>query len=176
VRVVDVRRRYRKWALRGLVVKGIIVIYGLGKSTLVKILAVPPIRGRVGDRLSVRHPIMQTVGAESYAGTLGVERREVVEMFGLGRYLRVKFLSYGWRRRVDLAGALLGRLDTLLLREPMLGLCQEGRRVAAGDVRSFRGPVLVTALSMCDCVEEGGAWFELRGGVLAQVEPICGRI
>ena len=39
MRVVDIRRRYRKWALRGLVVKGIIVIYGLGKSTLVKISA-----------------------------------------------------------------------------------------------------------------------------------------
>lgn len=192
--VVDVWKRYTVgWVLRGvsLAVGGLAVVYGVngsGKSTLVRIIAglTPPTRGEVRrpGRLGVvlQHPMMHpdlTVeeNLKFYAGALGVGYEEVVEMLDLRRYLRFKFslLSYGWRRRADLARALLGRPEALLLDEPMLGLDQEGRRAVAEVVQSFRGPVLVTASSLCDYVKlEADGWFELRDGVLHPAEPACG--
>jgi hypothetical protein len=42
-------------------------------------------------------------------------------------------------------------------------------------IQSFRGPVLVTASSLCDYVKlEADGWFELRDGVLRPAEPACG--
>ncbi len=196
VEAVDVWKGYASgWVLRGITlsVRDVVVIYGIngsGKSTLVKILAglIPPTRGKVERRgrlgVVLQQPMMHpdlTVeeNLRFYAKALGVDHRETTEMFGLGRYLRAKFsqLSFGWRRRADLARALLGRPDVLLLDEPMLGLDREGRRAVVEVVHSFKGPVLVTASSVCDYVElNADRWFELKDGVLSPLEPICGRI
>jgi heme exporter protein A len=194
VQAIDVWKRYSSgWVLRGvsLDVRSIVVIYGAngsGKTTLVKILAglVPPTRGevkwsgRVGVALQqpMMHPDLTVEeNLKFYAGALKADYREVVELFGLEKYLHVKFshLSYGWRRRADLARALLGGPEALLLDEPMLGLDAEGKRAVAEVVRRFKGPAVVTASSMCDYVELGAeAWFELREGTLRPAAPTCG--
>ncbi len=194
MQAIDVWKRYSSgWVLRGvsLDVRDVVVIYGAngsGKTTFVKILAglVPPTRGevrrpgRVGVALQqpMMHPDLTVEeNLRFYAGALGAEYGEVVEMFGLKRYLRAKFshLSYGWRRRADLARALLGQAEALLLDEPMLGLDSEGRRAVAEVVRRFGGPAVVTASSTCDYVEIGAAaWFELRDGALRPAAPTCG--
>ncbi|OII60339.1 ABC transporter ATP-binding protein [Streptomyces sp. CC77] len=65
---------------------------------------------------------------------------EALEMVGLASRarVRVKQLSGGERRRLDLALALLGRPDVLFLDEPSTGLDAEGRRDTWELVRSLR--------------------------------------
>lgn len=194
MQLINVWKRYRDWVLRGvsLDVKGVVVIYGAngsGKTTLVKILAglIPPTRGEVRRQgrvgVALQQPMMHPdltlrENLKFYAGALKASYEEVVEMFDLRRYLDTKFshLSYGWRRRADLARALLGEPKALLLDEPMLGLDAEGRRTVAEVVNRFAGPAVVTSSSMCDYVElRAESWFELRGGALLPTTPVCGR-
>jgi len=194
VQAIDVWKRYSSgWVLRdvSLDVRSVVAIYGAngsGKTTLVKILAglVPPTRGevrrpgRVGVALQqpMMHPDLTVEeNLKFYAGALKADYREVVELFGLEKHLRARFshLSYGWRRRADLARSLLGGPEALLLDEPMLGLDAEGRRAVAEVVRRFKGPAVITASSMCDYMEVGAkAWFELREGTLRPTAPTCG--
>ncbi|MFJ2475866.1 ABC transporter ATP-binding protein [Streptomyces sp. NPDC087659] len=65
---------------------------------------------------------------------------EALELVGLGRRsgVRVKQLSGGERRRLDLALALLGRPEVLFLDEPTTGLDAEGRRDTWELVRQLR--------------------------------------
>ncbi|WKX71222.1 ABC transporter ATP-binding protein [Streptomyces sp. XD-27] len=65
---------------------------------------------------------------------------DALEAVGLAerRDVRVKQLSGGERRRLDLALALLGRPDVLFLDEPTTGLDAEGRRETWELVRSLR--------------------------------------
>ncbi|WP_329120351.1 ABC transporter ATP-binding protein [Streptomyces sp. NBC_01465] len=65
---------------------------------------------------------------------------EALEMVGLGRRrdVRVKQLSGGEKRRLDLAMALLGRPEVLFLDEPTTGLDAEGRRETWELVRGLR--------------------------------------
>jgi ABC-2 type transport system ATP-binding protein len=66
--------------------------------------------------------------------------REALELVGLGHRsgVRVKQLSGGERRRLDLALALLGRPEVLFLDEPTTGLDAEGRRDTWELVRTLR--------------------------------------
>jgi len=129
---------------------------GSGKTTLLRIIAclIRQTRGEVTISglnncsqqcrmiigLVMDHPLLYrdlTVreNLRFYASLYGVKNYDpeadpVVEALGLRRYLdyRVNELSYGWRRRSDIARALLHRPRLLLIDEPFNGLDPEARQ------------------------------------------------
>ncbi|MET8506498.1 ABC transporter ATP-binding protein [Streptomyces sp. NPDC004787] len=138
---------------------------GAGKTSTVELLEglAPPTRGTVRvlghdpyrERAAVRPRIgmmLQEGGfpsdltaaetARMWAGcTTGARPvAEALETVGLAHRaaVRVKQLSGGERRRLDLALALLGRPEVLFLDEPTTGLDAEGRRDTWELVRGLR--------------------------------------
>ncbi|MER6271974.1 ABC transporter ATP-binding protein [Streptomyces sp900105755] len=138
---------------------------GAGKTSTVELLEglAPPDGGRVRvlghdphrERAAVRprtgvmlqeggFPSELTVGetVRMWAGcTTGARpTAEALSLVGLGgrAAVRVKQLSGGERRRLDLALALLGRPEVLFLDEPTTGLDAEGRRDTWELVRTLR--------------------------------------
>ncbi|WP_405570937.1 ABC transporter ATP-binding protein [Streptomyces sp. NBC_01167] len=88
---------------------------------------------------------------------------EALELVGLGvrAGVRVKQLSGGERRRLDLALALLGRPEVLFLDEPTTGLDAEGRRDTWELVRALR---------------EGGTTVLLTTHYLEEAESLADRL
>ncbi|WP_330174956.1 ABC transporter ATP-binding protein [Streptomyces sp. NBC_01498] len=86
--------------------------------------------------LTVKETVRMWAGCTSGARPVG----EALELVGLGGRagVRVKQLSGGERRRLDLALALLGRPEVLFLDEPTTGLDAEGRRDTWELVRALR--------------------------------------
>ncbi|MDV9188740.1 ABC transporter ATP-binding protein [Streptomyces sp. SR27] len=86
--------------------------------------------------LTVAETVRMWAGCTSGARPTG----EALEAVGLGTHhrLRIKQLSGGERRRLDLALALLGRPEVLFLDEPTTGLDAEGRRDTWELVRALR--------------------------------------
>lgn len=138
---------------------------GAGKTSTVELLEglAPPAAGRVRvlghdpyrERVAVRphigvmlqeggFPSELTVGetVRMWAGCTSGARpaAEALEIVGLGRRsgVRVKQLSGGEKRRLDLALALLGRPEVLFLDEPTTGLDAEGRQATWELVRELR--------------------------------------
>ena len=138
---------------------------GAGKTSTVEVLEglAPATEGRVrvlgfdpyAQRAQVRprtgvmlqeggFPSELTVAetARMWAGVTTEARpeREALDMVGLGKRvdIRVKQLSGGEKRRLDLALALIGRPEVLFLDEPTTGMDPEGRRDTAELVRELR--------------------------------------
>ncbi|GAA2343985.1 ABC transporter ATP-binding protein [Streptomyces kunmingensis] len=86
--------------------------------------------------LNVAETVRLWAGCTSGARPVG----EALDMVGLAhrRKVRVKQLSGGEKRRLDLALALLGRPEVLFLDEPTTGLDAEGRRETWELVRTLR--------------------------------------
>lgn len=129
------------------------VLEGLAKPTggRVRVLGHDPhlergaVRPRIGvmlqeggfpSELTVTETLRMWAGCTSNARPLG----EALEMVGLTKRsaVRVKQLSGGEKRRLDLALALLGRPEVLFLDEPTTGLDAEGRRETWELVRDLR--------------------------------------
>lgn len=93
--------------------------------------------GGFPSELTVTETVRMWAGCTSDARPIG----EVLEQVGLsGRRadVRVKQLSGGERRRLDLAMALIGRPEVLFLDEPTTGMDPEGRRDTWELVRQLR--------------------------------------
>ncbi|MGW1539310.1 ABC transporter ATP-binding protein [Streptomyces sp. NPDC002309] len=92
--------------------------------------------GGFPSELTVTETVRMWAGCTSGARPVG----EALEMVGLGRRpdVRVKQLSGGERRRLDLALALLGKPEVLFLDEPTTGLDAEGRQDTWELVRELR--------------------------------------
>ncbi|EDY49505.1 ABC transporter ATP-binding protein [Streptomyces clavuligerus] len=102
---------------------------------------------------------------------------EALELVGLGHRadVRVKQLSGGERRRLDLALALLGRPEVLFLDEPTTGLDAEGRRDTWDLVRALRDTG-TTVLLTTHYLEEAEALADRlaimhRGRIVASGTP-----
>ncbi|MCE4628605.1 MAG: ABC transporter ATP-binding protein [Desulfurococcales archaeon] len=176
---------------------GIAGANGSGKTTLLRILSglLHPSRGevlvggeparsasaraRVGvvlhnsflyDELSVRENL------EYYSVLYGVEydplSDPIVERLGLRKYLErpAGELSFGWRRRADIARALLHRPRVLLIDEPFTGLDESGATSLAGLLKDLSGggvSVVATSPRASDLrLLEPRVLYWLREGVL----------
>lgn len=138
---------------------------GAGKTSTVELLEglAAPAGGRVrvlghdpyAERGAVRHWIGVMLQEGGFPSELTVAETvrmwgactsgarpaaEALEIVGLGKRagVRVKMLSGGEKRRLDLATALIGQPEVLFLDEPTTGLDAEGRRETWELVRALR--------------------------------------
>ncbi|MFD6416486.1 ABC transporter ATP-binding protein [Streptomyces sp. NPDC060194] len=109
--------------------------------------------------LTVAETVRMWAGATSGARPTG----EALELVGLSRRakVRVKALSGGEKRRLDLALALLGNPEVLFLDEPTTGLDAEGRHDTWELVRALR---------------DGGTTVLLTTHYLAEAEDLADRL
>ena len=173
---------------------------GSGKTTLLRIIAglVRPTRGevkvlggtpldpRVRSRLglvphysllysemSVRENLdyySRLYGVEGYRP----EEDPVVETLGLKKYLdrRVEELSFGWRRRADIARALLHKPRLLLIDEPFTGLDDAAQRALASLLsRLRREGVTIIATSPSEAALRLLEGFKVYRIVEGRLEP-----
>ncbi|MEW2494577.1 ABC transporter ATP-binding protein [Streptomyces nodosus] len=156
---------------------------GAGKTSTVELLEglAAPAEGRVRvlgrDPYRERHRVRPRIGVmlqeggfpgeltvretlRMWAGCVSGARppAEALELVGLGGRagVRVKHLSGGERRRLDLASALLGRPEVLFLDEPTTGMDPEGRQETWRLVRSLQrdGTTVVLTTHYLDEAEQ----------------------
>ena len=98
---------------------------------------------------------------------------EVIELVGLAekRDARVKTLSGGQKRRLDLGVALVGNPDLVFLDEPTTGFDPAARRAAWDMVRSLRSlgtTILLTTHYLDEAQQLADRVAVLRGGVIVR--------
>ncbi|MER6299183.1 ABC transporter ATP-binding protein [Kitasatospora sp. NPDC001539] len=173
------------------------VVEGLAAPTggSVRVLGLDPfteraaVRPRIGIMLQEGGFPGELTAAETgraWAGMTSGARpvAEVLELVGLGHRagVRVKQLSGGERRRLDLAVALLGRPEVLFLDEPSTGLDPEARAAVWRLVRDLRAQgttVLLTTHYLEEAEELADRLAIMHGGRVVTTgtvaEVIAGR-
>jgi ABC-2 type transport system ATP-binding protein len=171
---------------------------GAGKTTTVEILegyrkrdagsvevlgvdpqsASPAWRERVGVVLQSSSLYMNLTVVESlsvFAGYYSAPRaaEEVIELVGLGaqRDARVRTLSGGQQRRLDLGLALVGDPEVLFLDEPTTGFDPGARRAAWETVRGLRAlgkTILLTTHYLDEAEQLADRVAVLNGGVIVR--------
>src|SRR5262245_53589095 len=119
--------------------------------------------------LTVRETHLMFAGY--YASPRDVD--EVIELVGLAekRDARVKSLSGGQKRRLDLGVALVGNPELLFLDEPTTGFDPAARRAAWELVRSLRSlgtTILLTTHYLDEAQQLADRVAVLRGGVIVR--------
>jgi ABC-2 type transport system ATP-binding protein len=137
------------------------------------------LRERIGVVLQQSEPFANLTVAETHRMFAGYYERhrdvdEVVELVGLGskRDARVKTLSGGQKRRLDLGVALVGDPDLLFLDEPTTGFDPAARRAAWDMVRSLRSlgkTIVLTTHYLDEAQELADRVGVLRDGRLVRV-------
>ncbi|HEY7380590.1 MAG TPA: ABC transporter ATP-binding protein [Gaiella sp.] len=99
---------------------------------------------------------------------------EVIDLVGLGekRDARVKTLSGGQKRRLDLGIALVGDPELVFLDEPTTGFDPAARRAAWGMIRSLRElgkTVLLTTHYLDEAQQLADRVAVLRGGLILRL-------
>jgi ABC-2 type transport system ATP-binding protein len=137
-----------------------------------------PFRERIGVVLQHSESWPQVTVAETlriYAGYYRHPRDvgEVIELVGLGakRDARVKTLSGGQKRRLDLGLALVGDPDLVFLDEPTTGFDPQARRNAWEMVRGLRAlgkTILLTTHYLDEAQQLADRVAVLRDGVIVK--------
>jgi ABC-2 type transport system ATP-binding protein len=172
---------------------------GAGKTTIVEILegyrrrdggevsvlgldpqtGARELRERIGIVLQVSQPTLTLTVRELHRIYAGYYRRprpvdEVIELVGLAekRDARVKTLSGGQKRRLDLGLALVGDPDVVFLDEPTTGFDPAARRAAWDMVRSLRGlgkTILLTTHYLDEAQQLADRVAVMRDGLIVKL-------
>jgi ABC-2 type transport system ATP-binding protein len=153
-------------------------------SGTVEVLGVDPLRAgsswreRIGVMLqsSSLYPALTVLESlQTFAGYYKAPRdpAEVVEIIGLGdkRDTRVRKLSGGQQRRLDLGIALIGDPDLIFLDEPTTGFDPGARRAAWDTVRGLRAlgtTILLTTHYLDEAEQLADRVAVLREGVIVR--------
>src|SRR5436309_1561804 len=139
----------------------------------------PAYRERIGVVLQHSQLWPNLTVAETHRMFAGYYRRprdvgEVIDLVGLGekRDARVKTLSGGQKRRLDLGVALVGDPDLLFLDEPTTGFDPASRRAAWEMIRSLRSlgkTVLLTTHYLDEAEQLADRVAVLRDGHIIRV-------
>jgi len=101
---------------------------------------------------------------------------ELIEFVGLPAGRRIRTLSGGQRRRLDVALGLVGRPKLLFLDEPTTGFDPEARRQFWDLIRAFEGTAGTTILLTTHYLEEAEALADrvaviVNGRIVAEGDP-----
>ena len=154
---------------------GILGPNGSGKSTLIKIIAgiLKPSKGYVTKYSNLKvgyvpqNPTLSFTRPTPYdevyetAKNMGVKEPKaatwkILKLLGLERYSKkpVLHLSFGYRRRLSLASALVGKPDIVLLDEPTAYLDFEGKIVLANILNNIAEQLSTTLV-----IASHDTWF-----------------
>ena len=116
------------------------------KSKIKRIIGISPQDTAVAEKLTVRENL-EFMAQVHDIGRDGIKQRadEISEMFGLGEAekTRAGTLSGGWKRKLSIAMALIGKPEILFLDEPTLGLDVLARRELWKVIGRLKGSITV---------------------------------
>jgi ABC-type multidrug transport system ATPase subunit len=127
---------------------GSISIYGLDSQK--KGIDVKKIIGFVGHRSFLYDELTVEENLRFYGGFYeanDVELTEVVKVSNVEKKMktRVGYLSFGYKRRVDIARALLAKPRILTLDEPFSGLDADSSNRVLSSLKQFKGTIVVSS-------------------------------